>query len=301
MSGESRTTGKMIAGACNFAFLGLAITGLYIWWPRKWNWRALKPSVWFVGSKGKARDWNWHNVIGLWSAPVLIVLTATALPISYSWVTGLISRLDDTQAPVPEAAPRASTPAPGTERANIQTLLAAVQHEIPDWKQITLRLDGGAGGRGGGRGGSPAGGPRFGNASEPAAKRQTASRGVSPITATVREHGSWPRTSNTTLSLNPFTGSTLGREGYADLTPSRQVRAWTRFLHTGEALGPAGQFFAGLASLAGCFLVWTGFALSWRRFFRKRSRPVAAVVYVREVEVQDAVEVPSSGPKSSGN
>ena len=27
---------------------------------------------------GKARDWNWHNVIGFWSSSVLVVLTLTA-------------------------------------------------------------------------------------------------------------------------------------------------------------------------------------------------------------------------------
>jgi uncharacterized iron-regulated membrane protein len=40
-----------------------------------------------------------------------------------------------------------------------------------------------------------------------------------------------------------------------------------RFLHTGEALGWPGKLLAALASLGGAFLVWTGFALAWRRFF----------------------------------
>jgi uncharacterized iron-regulated membrane protein len=37
-------------------------------------------------------------------------------------------------------------------------------------------------------------------------------------------------------------------------------------LHTGEAFGFFGQTIAGLASLGGCFLVWTGLAMAWRRF-----------------------------------
>ncbi|WNZ58636.1 PepSY domain-containing protein [Myxococcus sp. MxC21-1] len=43
-----------------------------------------------------------------------------------------------------------------------------------------------------------------------------------------------------------------------------------RFLHTGEALGLLGQLVAAIASLGGVFLVYTGFALSWRRFFSRR-------------------------------
>ena len=35
------------------------------------------------GLSGKARDFNWHNVIGIWSAPVLVVLTFTAMCISF--------------------------------------------------------------------------------------------------------------------------------------------------------------------------------------------------------------------------
>ncbi|HEY1108093.1 MAG TPA: PepSY-associated TM helix domain-containing protein, partial [Opitutaceae bacterium] len=58
--------------------------------------------------------------------------------------------------------------------------------------------------------------------------------------------------------------------GYADMNAAQQVRSWTRFLHTGEAVGPLGQFLAGLACLGGVFLVYTGFALSWRRFFGKK-------------------------------
>ena len=61
----------------------------------------------------------------------------------------------------------------------------------------------------------------------------------------------------------------LSSEGYADYNSGRKVRSWTRFLHTGEALGPLGQFVAGLASLGGAMLVWTGISLAIRRFFGK--------------------------------
>ena len=80
-TGDYRETGRAITGASNAAFLFLALSGLWLWWPRKWNLRALKPSLWFAGAKGKARDWNWHNVYGFWFLPVLVVLTATGMVI----------------------------------------------------------------------------------------------------------------------------------------------------------------------------------------------------------------------------
>jgi uncharacterized iron-regulated membrane protein len=50
------------------------------------------------------------------------------------------------------------------------------------------------------------------------------------------------------------------------------LRTWLRFIHTGEAGGFVGQTIAGIASAGACVLVWTGLALSWRRFQAWRGR-----------------------------
>jgi uncharacterized iron-regulated membrane protein len=302
----SRPRGKWVNGVCNIAFCVLAITGLYLWMPRSWSWRAVKPVVWFhQNSSSKARDFNWHNAIGFWSAPVLIVLTLTAIPISFQWGGRVINQLTGTPAPDPSAraaggasgGPGAApvvevpTPAPGARPLDQEALLARVQQLMPNWETITIRV-GGPAGRGGPGGrpsanrpaetatstapavapsppaSSPASAPASGETA-PARRERT---GPPAATFTVREKGTWPRTATTTLSLNPYDGEVLRRTGYADMNAAQQVRAWTRFLHTGEALGNGGQFIAGVACLGGCFLVYTGFALSWRRFFGKQPK-----------------------------
>lgn len=78
------------------------------------------------------------------------------------------------------------------------------------------------------------------------------------------------------MSLDPFTAQPLRTETYADFNSGRKVRTWLRFLHTGEALGWMGQLVAALASLGAVFLVYTGYALSWRRFVPRRRAQVAA-------------------------
>lgn len=251
-TGEStRPGGKLASGIANLAFLFLAISGLILWWPRSLSWRAFRPAIWFAqNSSARARDWNWHNTIGFWCAPVLIVLTLTALPISFRWAGELTYTLTGT--PLPAAGPQSSgagpaaatvpLPAAGARAVSRDTLLASAQRELPAWETISLRL---------------------GGKIDPAAP--------TPVSFTVRETGTLPRTATTTLQFDPFTGSLLQRDGYADLPAARKVRAWSRFLHTGEALGGVAQFIAGLASLGGCFLVYTGFALTWRRFFGKKS------------------------------
>ena len=51
-------------------------------------------------------------------------------------------------------------------------------------------------------------------------------------------------------------------------TAGQRARSWFRFVHTGEQYGVIGQTIAGIASLAACFLVYTGLALAWRRLIR---------------------------------
>jgi len=251
LSGPNRLLGKALNGAGNIAFFFLAVTGLFLWWPRKWRTKGLKRSLWFVSAaNAKARDWNWHNVIGLWSAPILIVLTITALPISYRWAGNLIFTLTGTPPPPPTSAPAAPTTpsaslqphASQAQPLSAEILIARAQKELPKWTSLTYR------------------------AANPASAPTSA-------TVAVRTADAWPRTALTTLTLDPFTGEILKTNGYANLNAAQRVRSWTRYLHTGEALGALGQFVAALASLGGCVLVYTGFALAWHRWRRWRNPP----------------------------
>ena len=265
--GDNRPRGKAITGACNAAFCLLGISGLYLWWPRQWTKKAFRSVALFErGLRGKARDWNWHNVVGLWSAPVLIVVTATAMPISYRWATDLIYKLTRSEAPPapgPGAAVKVPTPLADAKALAYAELLASVQQQAPHWQQITLRP--GGGGRGGERSVE-----RASNAP------RSESREAQAVTFTVKQRDGSPRFATAQFSLNPFTGEVLRAEKYSDYNLGRRVRSWTRFLHTGEALGPVGQLVAGLASLGGIVLFYTGLALAVRRFLRWR-RPIPNV------------------------
>ena len=246
LGGDRRPIGKAITGACNLAFFVLAVSGLYLWWPRKWRTKGLRRSVWFIRrpADAKARDWNWHNVIGLWTAPILIVLTLTALPISYKWAGQMLFTITGTPPPPPttaSATPAAKLvpPTPDAKLLSSEDLIAVARKQFPTWKTLTYRAG-----------------------------------TTQPATIAVRTADSWPRTATTTLSLNPFTGEILKRAGYAELNAAQQLRSWTRYLHTGEAVGWPGQLLAAIASLGGCVLVYTGFALVWHRWRRWRSSSV---------------------------
>ena len=81
------------------------------------------------------------------------------------------------------------------------------------------------------------------------------------------------------LSMDSATGNVVRRSGFADQTAGRRARSWLRFLHTGEALGLAGQTTSGIASFAAVMLSYTGITLSIRRLlgYRRRVRSQQAL------------------------
>jgi uncharacterized iron-regulated membrane protein/flavodoxin len=244
MEDEGRATGKAITGACNLAFFWLALTGVYLWWPQSWKWRALKSSVFFNAHlRGKARDWNWHNVIGFWSSSVLVVLTLTAAVMSYPWANDLLYTLTGSEPP-----PRTQAPAgpaqragrgsggektPAKPMASFEALLATGEKQVPGWTMLMMRFP---------------------------------PRPDAPVAVSIMEHNAPHPFARSQLTLNRATAEVVKWEPYSENSSGKKLRTWFRGLHTGEALGLFGQTIAGLASLGGCFLVWTGLTMVWRRF-----------------------------------
>jgi uncharacterized iron-regulated membrane protein len=259
--------GVALVSAANVAFLLLTVSGLCLWWPRQWQWRTLRPAWWFVrDARGRARDWNWHNVFGFWSLPVLFVLTATGVVLSYSSVNDFVFRLTgDTPPSAVRPAQNATKPKPPAlsaasenARAPLVTLspdalIKVAQTRLPDWETITLRFN------------SPLRAP---------ASSSTAAefRSVQPVSVLiVKEKNPWPPFSTVSLNVDNK-GDIRGVETFAQSRPGQRARRWIRLLHSGEALGWPGQLVAGISCLAGCVLVWTGISLALRRLVAWRTQ-----------------------------
>jgi uncharacterized iron-regulated membrane protein len=247
VEGERRATARAVTGACNLAFLVLAVTGLFLWWPRQWTARHLAPVLLIRrGLRGKARDFNWHNAIGFWCAPVLIVLTASGMVISYTWAGNLVYTLTGSPRPTagagrPASEARASRPPAETvvsgERASIATLYKRAEERVPTWRTMIVRL--------------------------------AANNG--PIVFSMSDRAHWNGFARSTLTMDPR-GAEIRWEPYAGASLGQKARGWLRFAHTGELGGLAGEAIAGFASAGGGFLVWTGISLALRRFAAWRLR-----------------------------
>ena len=267
--GENRAVARTITGACNLGFLFLVVSGFYLWWPRNWTWSQVRNILWFKrGLPGKARDFNWHNVIGLWSVIPLFIVVLSAVVISYSWASNLVYRVVGETPPAPRTAPRPSQSDSGSQRGKaeereaespfegLDPLWARAEQQLPDWQSISLRI-------------------------------QDSSN--APLTFTIDLGDGGQPHKRAQLTLDRKSGEVERWEPFSNYTRGRQLRSFLRFAHTGEVAGILGQTIAGLASAGATVLVWTGFALSWRRFRAWRARR-------RESRVSTGFE--ASGPTS---
>ncbi|WP_077409073.1 sulfite reductase flavoprotein subunit alpha [Janthinobacterium sp. LM6] len=80
-----REPGRQVAGALALCLLGLALSGLYLRWPRRpldWRtWLTFDPAL-----KGRSFLWNLHAVAGTWCLVVYVALTLTGIYWSYDVV-----------------------------------------------------------------------------------------------------------------------------------------------------------------------------------------------------------------------
>jgi uncharacterized iron-regulated membrane protein len=249
MAGESRPTGRAITGASNLMFLFIVVSGLFLWWPRTWTWAAVKSVIWFRGGfTDKARDFNWHNTIGFWSAMPLAIIVAGGVVISYPWATALVYRAYGEQPPTPAAArggaPQSRAEGAAENASALEAMVAKARAHMPDWKTISVAI--------------------------PAANQP---RVVLTLDA---GDGGQPH-KRATLTIDRRTGEVERWEPYTTQSPGRRARTWLRFAHTGEVYGLAGQTLAGIVTGGAVVLVWTGIALALRRFLAARKRGRTAV------------------------
>jgi uncharacterized iron-regulated membrane protein len=238
VEGEGRPIARAITGWSNAIFLFIVASGFYLWFPRKWSWQHIRTVTLFSGKlRGKARDFNWHNVIGFWSAVPLFIVVLTAMPISFPWANALVYRA------VGEEPPQQGGRGGGDGRerrvegppslAGLDALLTVAERQVPGWRTINMRI--------------------------PASER-------APVVFAIDKGDGGQPQHRSTLTLDRASAAVVSYETFSDQSLGRQLRSISRFAHTGEVLGLPGQTIAGLVTGGAVVLVWTGIALTLRRF-----------------------------------
>lgn len=237
----SEKNGKPITGACCMGLFLLVLSGFYLWWPRDWN--SLASVIFFNRAlKGKPRDWNWHNVIGFWCSPLLLLTTMTGLIMSYQWANRLLFKM---AGDVPPARFEKEKSPPGERyrkrewiSIDVDALWARAVKQAPRWEMMTLRMPQKTG---------------------------------APANISILEPASLGPNPRSQLTLDSSSGEILKWEPHSGLGLGARLRAWIRPLHTGEAWGPPGQALMLLSAAGATLLVWTGFVMAWRRFVGRKN------------------------------
>lgn len=252
VGGEGRDAVRAITGASNLAFLFLIVSGMYLWLPKVLKWMAFKTRLFFnpLATSAKARDLNWHHVFGIWTALPLAIVVATATVFSYGWANDLVYRSFGEEPPQRGGARGAAAPVQAATVAwsksgprSLDDLLARAEQHVERWERITVQLP---------------------------------DDGAAAVSFNIDQgNGGQPQRRHS-LVLDAATGEVREWQPFESQSAGRQARSIIRFLHTGEALGLAGQTIAGLVSLTSVLMVWTGFALAYRRLVQpllRRKKP----------------------------
>ncbi len=249
MGGDPRGKAANLIDVANLLFLFIIASGIYLWLPAVWRWRTVRGLVMFRTKyvNSKVRDFNWHHVFSIWALIPLFVIALSGVVMSYPWANRAVFAMFGEQAPQRGPPPGAGGPGAGPERvrgpapaaapvaasASLEQLLDAARAQESNWQRITLPLQA--------RGGR--------------------------VTVAVELNSTERRAPRRTITLDAGDARVIEAPPVQAIaqSPGQRARTWLRFAHTGEQYGFAGQTIAGLASLAACFLAYTGLALAWRR------------------------------------
>ncbi|QHN02572.1 PepSY domain-containing protein [Granulicella sp. WH15] len=242
LNGVRHETLRAIKNAAVLAFLFLILSGLVLWFPRKITWKHLRPVVVLRGNlQGRAREWNWHNVFGFWMSVPLLVIVISGVIMAYPWANALLYRAAGDALPVERAQLEPRRPKP-LSVDKFPVLDLAVQKAVSQdskWQSLSMRL--------------------------PSAKDPN-------VMFTLDEGDGGRPQQRAQLVIARKDGQVVRWEPFSANPRGRRWRLYARFLHTGEIFGVAGRFVALMAMVSALMLVWTGFALSLRRFASWRKR-----------------------------
>ncbi len=244
LEGDAEPIGKFILGSANLAFVFLCVSGLVLWFPRKWTRRALRPLLTLIETRSpRARDFNLHAVFGFWSLLVLLVVAGSAVTFSFAWAHELVFALVDEEAPPQRGfamllVPPRPVPPPveGAAPLSLQEVHRRISEAYPGHQSIMFSLA------------SPA---------AAAAER--------PLDVHVFMPDLFATRGRVMVQVDPYRGTILSSVAFGDRPPGLRARVWLRFLHTGEAFGLLGKLIATLATAASLVLVSTGVTLTLRR------------------------------------
>ncbi len=273
LEANHRQAAAAVKGLAVLVFLFLLLSGALLWFPSRLTSSTLRIRSRFMKrSTWRARAWNWHHVVGLWTGLPLMFIVVTGIIMAYPWANALLFRAAGTTVPPrTEIGQRAANHGPKTHpgsdgphgrmeahQPDLDSAFARVAANHPGWRTITVRL-------------------------EPDHEKNS-------LTFIVDDADGGRPTAKTQVVVTMSEGSRLNLHElpFTSQPKGQRWRTWVRFMHTGEAAGWMGETIALVSAVGACVLALTGVQMFCQRSLRarlwkgKKSKPGINVVQTME-------------------
>lgn len=253
----NRDIGKQLVGVSTLLCAGLALSGLYLRWPRRSQrlsaraWLTFDPAL-----KGRPFLWHLHAIVGTWVLVAFLMMSLTGPYWSYEWYRSGMYKLAGVEAPqrrgegprnasARNADGRTATPRDGEPRnqreggavpANIDAVWHSFQGMAPDgFRTATLNL------------------PQ-----------------ENPGTIEIRyvDRDAWHSRANNSLTLDAASGAVRRHERYEDKSFGGRFMSSVLSWHSGSVFGVVGKTLFMLASLSMPLFAISG----WMMYLQRRAR-----------------------------
>ena len=225
-------TGEEVGGVVALIASFLLLSGLYLWWPRFGGWW---PHLrWFAGPP--VRRWlSWHRSAGVFTLPLLLVVTLTGAGMVYSGAARTLLEVllpDAPDPPAPAAPVRLPAIASPATPAHVERILASARAALP-----TARL------------------ARFGLPADDDAR----------LAFRARSPGEWHPFGRSMVWVDRDRGALLGHSDATTLSPAARAAHAIYPLHMGAVGGWPYRLAVAVSGLLPAFFLVTGALLWWRR------------------------------------
>jgi len=227
--------GKQIVGASTIGLVLMALSGLYLRWPRRiTNWRSWLVIRW--SRAGRIRWWDVHTVIGTLVLPIYLLAAFSGLYWAYDWYRDGLQRLAGMSVAT-KAKPTDGLHKPLDEAA-LARVWGTFTGNAANYGTATLRIDDARNGK----------------------------VEINWLPTNAQHDRAFNR-----LTLDATTGTVLRNEPFADKPPMQRLLAGMLPLHNGRYFGPLGVILVLIGALMLPVFAATGWWLYLDR--RRRAQP----------------------------
>ena len=232
--------GQPIVGWATFIFVILLITGLIMWWPKKWNKKNRQDSF-TVRWKAKFKRLNYdlHNVLGFYSFIIALILALTGLVYSFQWFNKAVyATASLSTEPMTYPAFHSDTSVTASIKNPVDYAFAQTKKAYPQASRYATR---------------------------PVTSKSDA------ISFSAYGHEGTYYDANT-LYFDQATGKSIGQIEYKKQNAGEKIIAMNYDIHVGAIGGLPGKIIAFLVSLVCASLPITGFYIWWGKQKKKKKK-----------------------------